>query len=744
MLSGLRSRRYTKTKISRADHSAADVSGNEAAMNYEKIKNILAKLGEESISTVDVLLAINTIVNRSNSEWEGRDLVIRALDKFKLFDSVEQSLLLNMVRAVGLFPYITPHLSSMAISDRLAYEAHRVEGVEQGMVFHHLQAHVFSLIMQGRNVVLSASTSVGKSLVIDAVLAQRRFKKVVVIVPTIALIDETRRRLVKRFKDFNLITHPSQESVIETTNVYLLTQERVLQRPDLADVEFFVLDEFYKMDLGNATDESTRAVDLSLAFHKLAKTGAQFYMLGPHIQKISGLDDYEYHFIPSDYSTVAVDIQNFNLEMRSEERKEKLLELVTTLDSPTLIYCQAPPSANRVAEYLIKEAGLTPVPETQEIAAWISKHYHPEWNVAKAISLGIGIHHGGVPRALQQYIVKLFNEGIIKRIICTSTMIEGVNTSAENVIIYDRRLKNSTFDYFTYKNISGRAGRMNKYFIGKVFMLEAPPLEQGLTVEYPIGHQDENSPLGLLMQLDNEYLTDISRGRLQDAYANPILSPTTLIENRHVPIERQVEVAETIIRDLLPSSKLLDWKGIPEPNQLNYLCELVYSLEGGNLMDYGISSSSQLMWHINELRTQKNLPAYLKDAVENRRQEHTPSEAINLRLKFIRNMVCFRLPRDIMAVNNIQADVLAKKGIEPGDFSFFAEQLENMFLDPLLTALDEYGIPTQISTQIKNLILPSEHLNDLLAKLRALAPRVEYLQLTGFEKSLMCWAVSEM
>lgn len=36
----------------------------------------------------------------------------------------------------------------------------------------------------------------------------------------------------------------------ETTNVYLLTQERVIQRPDLADVEFFVLDEFYKIDLG--------------------------------------------------------------------------------------------------------------------------------------------------------------------------------------------------------------------------------------------------------------------------------------------------------------------------------------------------------------------------------------------------------------------------------------------------------------------------------------------------------------
>lgn len=713
-------------------------------MNYETVKYKLANLCDEGASTIDVLVAINTIVNRGNPECDGRDLVIRALDKFKIFDSVEQSLLLNMVRAVGLFPYITPHLGNMALSDRLAYEAHRVEGVEQGMVFHHLQAHVFSLIMQGRNVVLSASTSVGKSLVIDAVLAQRLFKKVVVIVPTIALIDETRRRLVKRFMDFNLITHPSQEAVPDTTNVYLLTQERVIQRPDLADVEFFVLDEFYKIDLANDTDESTRAIDLSLAFHKLAKTGAQFYMLGPHIQKISGLDGYEYHFIPSDYSTVAVDIQNFNLGMRSEERKEKLLELVTTLESPTLIYCQAPPSANRVAEYLIQEAGLTPVPETQEIAAWISKHYHPEWNIGKAIALGIGIHHGGVPRALQQYIVKLFNEGVIKQIICTSTMIEGVNTSAENVIIYDRRLNTSTFDYFTYKNISGRAGRMNKYFIGKVFMLEAPPVEQGLTVEYPIGHQDESSPMGLLMQLEPEYLSDISRGRLQEAYSNPVLSPATLIENRHIPIERQVEVAETIIRDLPDSRKLLGWKGIPEPSQLDYLCELIYSLENRNLMDYLISSSSQLAWHIKELQNQKNLPAYLKDAVENRRNDDTASEAINLRLKFIRNMVCFRLPRDIMAVNKIQADVLGKKEIEPGDFSFFAEQLENMFLDPLLTALDEYGIPTQISTQIKSLILPSDNLNDLLTKLRALAPRVDRLQLSDFEKSLMGWAIDEM
>ncbi len=104
---------------------------------------------------------------------------------------------------------------------------------------------------------------------------------------------------------------------------------------------------------------------------------------------------HEYNFIPSDFSTVAVDIQHFNIAMRSEERQAKLLELVATLGSPTLIYCQAPASANRVAQLLIDNAGLSELEETREVAAWIAKHYHPLWNVAKAISLGIGIHHGG-------------------------------------------------------------------------------------------------------------------------------------------------------------------------------------------------------------------------------------------------------------------------------------------------------------------------------------------------------------
>jgi hypothetical protein len=714
-------------------------------MKYDLIKHQLEMLCDQTRDKTGLLMGLSHIVNRGHPEWEGRDLVIRSLDKFELFDDVEQSLLLSLVRTVGLFPYITPHLENVSFSDRLAYEVHRVEGVEKGMVFHRLQAHVFHLLMQGRNVVLSASTSVGKSLVIDAVLAQGKFQKVVVIVPTIALIDETRRRLVRRFRQScNVITHPSQEANDSLINVYLLTQERVLQRDDLVDVDFVVIDEFYKLDLASDSDEKNRSIDLSLAFHKLAKQGAQFYLLGPNIQNIQGLDGYEYNFIPSNFSTVAVDVTHYNLRTRGDERKDKLLELCAKISSPTLIYCQSPASANRVAQLLIDKGDFPALEATREISEWIAENYHPAWNVAKAISLGIGIHHGGVPRAIQQYFVKLFNERTIRYIICTSTMIEGVNTSAENVIIYDRRINKNTFDFFTFKNISGRAGRMNQYFIGKVFMLEEPPEEKSLTVDYPIGLQNEVSPMGLLMKLEPEYLTDQSRQRLDAAYATPQLSVSTLIENRHLPVDRQVEVAERILRELALSRVWLTWKGNPEQKQLEYLCTLIYEHLPHKLPEYGIHSGLQLAWHINALRAQKNFQAYLQQAIDEDNSDRTPSESIGQRLKLIRNVISYRLPRDIMALSKIQADVFTKKGIEPGNFGFFAEQLENLFHDPLLTALDEYGVPTQISTKFKGAILPSENLTQLLDKLRTWALRIESAPLTPFEKNIVQWAVDEI
>jgi len=129
--------------------------------------------------------------------------------------------------------------------------------------------------------VLSASTSSGKSLVIEEIVASEKFRKIVIVVPTLALIDETRRRLLRRFGErCAIITHPSQKAQADRITVYVLTQERVLSREDLADTQFFVIDEFYKMNLATEK-ESDRAIDLNLAFTSSPRSARNFTCSGP-------------------------------------------------------------------------------------------------------------------------------------------------------------------------------------------------------------------------------------------------------------------------------------------------------------------------------------------------------------------------------------------------------------------------------------------------------------------------------
>jgi hypothetical protein len=98
-----------------------------------------------------------------------------------------------------------------------------------------------------------------------------------------SLIDETRRRLTRRFRDqYKIVTHPSQAPGERT--IYVLTQERLLDIPTdrFPQVDFFAIDEFYKLDYNE-----DRAGLLNQAFHRLHATGAQFYLLGPNIDDLA-------------------------------------------------------------------------------------------------------------------------------------------------------------------------------------------------------------------------------------------------------------------------------------------------------------------------------------------------------------------------------------------------------------------------------------------------------------------------
>lgn len=299
-------------------------------MKREKLRYILKK---EFPTETDRFQIIKEVANLIASEQAvGQEFVLRLLARINDFQGLE-SMIYSLVRQIGLFPYLKEE--NLSLKDTIAYELHRPTGFKENIVFHHAQAEVYYTLLRGENVVLSAPTSFGKSLIIDSIIASQKHSNIIIIVPTIALIDETRKRLSK-FKDsYKIITHPSQS--LSHRNIFILTQERAIEIVPNVNVDFFVIDEFYKLSPQNTDEE--RCHVLNQVFYMLVKKNAQFYLLGPNIEQIttSLLDNIKFKFIKTDYKTVVSERHRVNLK-KGEDPIKRLIELSSSLEDPTLIF----------------------------------------------------------------------------------------------------------------------------------------------------------------------------------------------------------------------------------------------------------------------------------------------------------------------------------------------------------------------------------------------------------------------
>ena len=635
----------------------------------------------------------------------------------------------GLARARGLYPYIVN--DDLSVREVLALEAHRPEGMHD-VVLHRKQAEVYQRLLDGESVVLSAPTSFGKSLLIDALIASGRYSHVAVVVPTIALIDETRRRLAERFgRDFKLVTHPTQQ--LAEKNIFVMTQERVLDVESLPKIDLFVIDEFYKLDPRQDVD---RALLLNQALHRLLKTGAQFYMLGPSIKQIpSGLSDITGSaFVDTDYATVVTEQMHVNTD--GGDGIGALVSLCRELNDPTLIYCASPASARRVATALAA-AGLGSDEEKLSGAYdWLAANYHPDWAVARGFLTGVGVHHGKVPRAVAQYAVRQFNKGRLPFLVCTSTLIEGVNTKAKNVIVYDNRVAQKKFDFFTFNNIRGRSGRMLRHFVGRVYLFNAPPQEDLPFVDIPLVNQDDSTPDSLLIQLDNDFLTPLSKARISVIEEGSFLSLDVLRGNSGIDPNAQNELAKHLRSVGGDGYKKLRWTGFPDYDQLKYACELIWRFfVGKKRVGGGVVSGSQLALKLSRLAKAKSVKALI---VRELADQDSPDadRAVEDVLDFVRTWAGFHFPRYLMALDRIQRAVYMDWMGSAGDYSAYAASVENMFTTSGLVALDEYGVPLQIAEKMRPHFGVHETVDQALQQLRQIdVRRVDTL--TDFERELV-------
>lgn len=680
-------------------------------------------LGSDGFSAFRYLAAVNSLLSNPVSTSLGRDLTIRALDeREKFIDHV--GILRNMVRKAGLFPYLKKEFSELSHGDRVALDVYRTPFSED-YVFHSMQFRIFDLLKGGRNVVLSAPTSMGKSAIVDSLLGLGRFNRVVLVVPTVALADETRRRLQDRFGEVYQIIHHSSQECRSDRVVYVLTQERVNERDDIKAIDLFVIDEFYKLAFQQLKSGSTdfndeRVIELNIALSKLLKVSKQFYLTGPFVNSIRGLTElgYDHTFISADFNTVAVDVQTFGVDANDDEGKLAMLATIAPqCEGATIIYCKSSGVAGKVARELVRLGyGL---PFHSEHIGWVAREFDPEWDYTYALRNGIGLHFGGLPRALQQYTADRFNAGELRFLLCTATIIEGVNTVAKNVVIYDNRNGSRGIDKFTHGNIKGRAGRMGIHFVGKVFCLEDVP-EDNLNqeVDVPLGIQDADTPLNLLASAQPSHLSEYSQDRFEAAFSQDRFSIDLVKKHsffRMEQFEQLYSMVEMLDEDEF-ESLLFHWS--PAPGFLTTLAKISSKLVPKAFSTNGLQTKTpdNILAKLTNYQKAESYSAYLKGQIEYTKQrirddeervrtgqkrikadeKLTLSTGLNNDLKLVSNTFGYTIPKVLGLLEDVVRLHALKKGIRSTiDYSNVRIKFENLHLPPGVNALEEIGIPIQ-------------------------------------------------
>jgi len=705
-------------------------------MNAEQV---LSALVTRSVATnpFEIARGLCQIVAEPDDRELAHECVLRALDQRDAFGPAAK-IIDGLLRELGLYPYLEPR--TLGLADRIAYEVHRPDGMAPNFVFHKAQAEVFRYLMAGENVVLSAPTSFGKSQLIDAVIANRNFKNICVIVPSVALIDETRRRLQKTFASrYKVITQPSQTA--GPANIFVLTQERAVERTDLGAVEFFVIDEFYKLDIDD--DNPERGITLNQAFYNLLQNGAQFYLLGPNVQHISEefREAYPCRFVETSYTTVVSEVHKVEHDGTEESRTTALMTLIDQLSEPTLIYCRSPQRLGRLLPRILERVNPSNRGLSREAVEWFSRNYDADWHFLQALRRGVGIHHGRIPRALSQYVVRLFNEEKIPALICTSSLIEGVNTKAKNVIVYDGTLNMRKLDFFTFQNISGRAGRLGRHLVGHVWIFDPAPEESEKSVGMPFVTQGEHTPTPLLFGMQPSDLKEPARARIEVLLSRGILSRQTLASNSPIDPELQFRLAEYLEANIDALAPRLGWSGNPQYADLKLVCELIWKqLARRPERIGGARTFGQLTWRIFQLWKHKSdIAAIVEDERDDPKYPRMPDEIVALYLDVQKSWLQHRFPRLLMTLNNVQREVLLRAGRVPGDYTAFVVQAEHLFSHPVYVALDEYGLPMQIAKKLHRYIIRGND-NDIdvvLGRLKRLDP--SRLGLSSFERKFVLY-----
>lgn len=472
-----------------------------------------------------------------------------------------------------------------------------------------------------KRMLISAPTSYGKTFIMREILYlnQEKYKNILLVFPTVALLRENALNMEELNQDkkmgYNVIKSIDREIDCQDRNIFVLTPERAMQLlaqyPNI-EIDFFFYDEMYKIDEDYCNDETddndekknsyaertfldeARAKTVRICLYLLSKRVKDYYLAGPNLKREKfgkGMQRYiaenniqvkEIEFEPTkrimvkaynkvideDYTNLPY-IEKPGIVKIHSKVNDRICDVVNYIEQKgygaTILYCTTPAKANEYATKLAEnhQGNVVKNERFSEFIEHLKRNYNidgsiNEWSFVNVLEMGFGMHHGKMPKYIQKEILDLFNEGIFNLLFCTSTIVEGVNTNAKNMVVLNHSKGTKELTVFDFKNIIGRAGRYYHNFVGRYFLvdkeLEKFEHTEDLTLNFVTYDDQELDPV----DIDNsEYmdLSDINKNlkhKREEQFKEYLLTNDIYEKNRLIKREYQ----EILLRFLLNNNIL--------------------------------------------------------------------------------------------------------------------------------------------------------------------------------------------
>lgn len=392
---------------------------------------------------------------------------------------------------------------------------------EKTITLTNFQKKLWEAVSRYVVVIVNAPTSAGKSFVLQNyvinAIKKQKIKNAIYIVPTRALIEQVIcdiNKIIrnnKYLKDI-VVTEVPNTDVLGENNILVLTQERVqvFLEGDIK-IDLVVVDEAQNVadnargiilqsvvEIIKIRNRDTRFIfatpyvknpDIFLNVFNFPKEECEIIPVGesPVTQNLYGITIEENNtqkvtinkFRENGESFYIVD-KHTDYEIADEKRLPAIIALLVGRNKNNIIYGSDPSTCEYIAKLISQDLAISNISvdkDLEEFSNFIKEHIHKDYLLAETVKNGVAYHYGNLPSFVRKGIERLCSIGKINYIVCTSTLLQGVNLPAQNIFImkpsrgYNNDKSPIPLSVTEFWNLAGRAGRLTKDFEGNIFLI---------------------------------------------------------------------------------------------------------------------------------------------------------------------------------------------------------------------------------------------------------------------------------